>query len=77
MIDAYPKYAASAIAASSLLRSIAGGLIPLAGNPLFDKLGLGLGSSVLGICTLSLAVVPWFFCRVGEGWRKKSSPNFD
>ncbi|KAF7525745.1 hypothetical protein G7054_g10983 [Neopestalotiopsis clavispora] len=34
MIDAYTKYAASAIAASSLLRSIAGALVPLAGDPM-------------------------------------------
>ena len=43
MTIAYTKYAASAIAASSVLRSIAGALVPLAGIPLYDRLGLGLG----------------------------------
>lgn len=48
MIIAYTKYAASAIAASSVLRSIAGGLVPLAGIPLYDRLGLGWGNTLLG-----------------------------
>lgn len=77
MIDAYPKYAASAIAASILLRSIAGGLVPLAGNPMYDKLGLGWGNSLLGFCALGLAGLPLYFCKVGEDWRKRFSPDFD
>lgn len=77
MIDAYTKYAASAIAASSLLRSIAGALVPLAGDPMYDTLGLGWGNSLLGFCALALAGMPLLFCKVGEDWRKRFSVGFD
>ena len=70
MTIAYTKYAASAIAASSVLRSIAGALVPLAGIPLYDRLGLGWGNSLLAFVSLGLGGLPLLFCRYGEGWRK-------
>ena len=71
MTIAYNKYAASAIAASSVLRSLAGALVPLSGIPLFDRLGLGWGASLLAFISLSLGALPLLFCRYGEAWRKK------
>jgi MFS family permease len=44
-IDAFEKYAASAIAAGALFRSLIGGVIPLFVPALFDKLGVGWGMS--------------------------------
>ncbi|RJE21054.1 resistance protein [Aspergillus sclerotialis] len=41
LIDAYTIYTASAIAANTVVRSIFGATIPLAGNALYDRLGLG------------------------------------
>lgn len=41
MIDAYTKYAASALAATSIVRSIVGGCLPIAGLPLYSALGYG------------------------------------
>ena len=71
MTIAYNKYAASAIAASSVLRSLAGALVPLSGIPLFDRLGLGWGASLLAFISLGLGALPLLFCRCGEAWRKK------
>jgi hypothetical protein len=77
MTIAYTKYAASAIAASSVLRSIAGALVPLAGIPLFDRLGLGWGSSLLAFISLSLGGLSLLFCRHGEGWRERFPIELD
>jgi len=72
MTIAYTRYAASAIAASSVLRSICGSLIPLAGIPLYDRLGLGWGNSLLAFISLGLGVLSLLIRRYGERWRKIS-----
>jgi hypothetical protein len=77
MTIAYTKYAASAIAASSVLRSIAGALVPLAGIPLYDRLGLGWGNSLLAFVSLGLGGLPLLFCRYDEGWRKRFPIELD
>jgi hypothetical protein len=71
MIDAYTKYASSAIAASSVLRSMAGALLPLAGIPLYDGLGLGWGNTLLAFLALGMGVLPLVFNRYGEAIRKR------
>ena len=71
MIDAFTQYAASGLAASTFLRSIAGGMIPLAGAPMFDALGVGWGASVLGFVALPMCVIPIVFVRYGEALRMK------
>lgn len=77
MTIAYTKYAASAIAASSVLRSIAGALVPLAGIPLYDRLGLGWGNSLLAFISLGLGGLALLFCRYGEVWRTEFPTNLD
>lgn len=62
IIDAYPQYAASGIAAFSVLRSITAAFLPLAGPSLFASLGLGWGNSLLGfICVASKQILVSFF----------------
>jgi hypothetical protein len=41
MVDAFSDYAASALAATGVMRSIMGGTLPLAGLPLYSALGYG------------------------------------
>lgn len=41
LVDAYPMYAASAIASNTVLRSLVGALPPLAGPRMYSSLGLG------------------------------------
>ena len=69
-IDSFSKYAASAIAAGSLFRSLLGGVVPLFAPQLFEGLGYGWGISVfrvceLGYCAESIAVL--LFWRQVEG----------
>ncbi|KAI5364045.1 Putative major facilitator superfamily, MFS transporter superfamily [Septoria linicola] len=70
VIDAYTLYAASATAAITVLRSIVGGLLPLAGLSLYDKLGLGWGNSLIAFIALAMTPVPFAFYFYGERIRK-------
>jgi len=70
-IDAFEKYAASAVAGGALFRSIVGGLVPLAAPGLFDNLGYGWGVSVFGFISVALAPAPLFFYKYGEAIRER------
>ena len=74
LVDAFTIHAASAIAASTVLRSLAGTFLPLAGPKLYAALGLGWGNSLLGFIAVALAPLSWIFFRYGERIRK--SPRF-
>jgi MFS family permease len=70
-IDAFEKYAASAIAAGALFRSIIGGVIPMFTPALFDKFGVGWGMSVFAFVGVGLAPSPLLFYYFGEGLRER------
>ncbi|KAJ5506775.1 Major facilitator superfamily domain general substrate transporter [Penicillium expansum] len=65
--------AASAIAANLLVRSPFGAFLDLAAAPLYNKLGLGWGNSVLGFITLAFTPVPWLFYQYGGYLRTRFS----
>ncbi|KAI9842238.1 MAG: hypothetical protein M1837_007383 [Sclerophora amabilis] len=71
MVDAFTVYAASALAANTVLRSIGGAFLPLAGEKMYETLGLGWGNSLLGFISLALCPIPWVFYRYGETIRKR------
>jgi len=73
LVDAFTIHAASAIAANTVLRSIFGAFLPLAGLDMFDKLGLGWGNSLLGFIAFALIPVPIFFRYRGE--RIRTNPK--
>jgi len=70
-IDAFEKYAASAIAAGALFRSLIGGVIPLFTPALLEKLGVGWGMSVFALVGVLLAPSPVLFYLYGERLREK------
>ena len=70
LVDAFTIYAASAMAANTVLRSLAGAFLPLAGPKMYEKLGLGWGNSLLAFIALMLWPVSWMFYRYGERIRK-------
>lgn len=79
LVDAYTKYAASAMAANAVLRSVFGALLPLAGLDMYDALGLGWGNSLLAFLALVLVPVPMIFRTFGERIRhsKAGQVRFD
>ena len=72
-IDSFEKYAASAIAAGSVFRSVLGGLVPLFAPALFDKLGYGWGISVFGFLSVAIAPAPLIFYYYGQPVRERFS----
>ena len=74
LVDAFTIYAASALAANTILRSLVGAVLPLAGRKMYETLGLGWGNSLLAFIALALCPIPWIFYRYGERIRK--SPRF-
>ncbi|KAF4977116.1 hypothetical protein FZEAL_6304 [Fusarium zealandicum] len=71
LVDSFTIYAASALAANAVLRSILGAVLPLAGMPMYDKLGMGWGNSLLGFIAVALIPAPGLFLKYGEHLRKK------
>ncbi|KAF2405552.1 MFS general substrate transporter [Trichodelitschia bisporula] len=74
LIDCYVMYAASAVAANTVLRSLFGGLLPLSGLKMYEKLGYGWGNSLLGFIAMAMIPVPLFFSKYGE--RVRTSPRY-
>lgn len=70
LVDSYPMYAASAIAANVVLRSVVGAILPLAGPPMYGSLGLGWGNSLLGFICLAMIPLPVVFYKFGARLRK-------
>lgn len=76
LIDAHgPQYAASALAAFSVLRSVVAAFLPLAGPSMFAHLGLGWGNSLLGFITLAMIPIPILLERKGAWLRSKYMSN--
>ena len=69
LVDAYTVYAASVSAAATVFRSLLGALLPLAGNAMYDALGVGWGNSLLGFISVACIPVPVVFWIYGERLR--------
>lgn len=70
LVDAFTTYAASALAANTVVRSIMGATLPLAGQSMYAALGLGWGNSLFGFIAVACIPVPVVLIRYGERWRK-------
>ncbi|KZT35958.1 MFS general substrate transporter [Sistotremastrum suecicum HHB10207 ss-3] len=69
--EAFIPFSASALAAITLLRCIAGAAFPLFGQAMFIKLGYGWASTVLAMLFIPAVPVPWILYRVGEHLRNR------
>lgn len=72
LIDAYEKYAASALSATSLGRNIVSAAVPLSSTALFTHLGYGWAGSLLGFIGLALSLVPVVLVWKGPPIRRRS-----
>ncbi|KAL4935284.1 major facilitator superfamily domain-containing protein [Aspergillus oleicola] len=72
LVDAYPLMAASALSANSFARSSFGGIFPLFGIQMYNRLGYNWATSLLAFLTLAMAPFPYIFFRYGSRIRKKS-----
>ncbi|KAK9422376.1 putative Major facilitator superfamily (MFS) profile domain-containing protein [Seiridium unicorne] len=73
LVDTYTRYAASAVGAATVLRSLAGFGFPLFASSLYDRLGLGWGNTLLAFLAIVIGwpspIMLWFY---GEKLRKRS-----
>lgn len=72
IIDAYLPVAASALAASTVVRSAFGAAFPLFGNQMYVRLDPRIASTVLAAITLLMVPVPFVFEKLGPRIRKSS-----
>ncbi|KAI3341705.1 major facilitator superfamily domain-containing protein [Ustulina deusta] len=72
LVDTYPLYAASALAANSFLRGTFAAAFPLFGKQLYQAAGYQWASSVLAFITLALMPLPYVFFYFGKRLRGRS-----
>jgi hypothetical protein len=72
LVDAYPLFAASAMAANSITRSCLAAGFPLFSDAMYNRLGVIWGSALLGFLALAMAPFPIIFFYYGERIRKNS-----
>lgn len=75
LVDAFTIYAASALAANTIIRCVLGAVLPLAGEDMYKTLGVGWGNSLLAFIALALGWIPWAVGRWGEKIRLKFPVN--
>ncbi|KAI9366735.1 major facilitator superfamily domain-containing protein [Zopfochytrium polystomum] len=73
VVDGYRRYAASAMAAASFLRSVAGFAFPLFAQDMYDKLDYGWGNSVLGFVAVACIPASFLLYKYGGWLRSRSS----
>jgi hypothetical protein len=72
IIDSYLMYAASAMAANTVLRSACAAAAPLFTNYMFDALGVGGAGSLIGGVGVLLMPIPFVFYKYGAAIRARS-----
>jgi hypothetical protein len=77
VMDSFPKYVASASAASQLLRSIAGFAFPIFAPRLYWALGYGWGNALLAFLFLAIGVpAPLLLWKFGAKLRAMGKPQW-
>ncbi|GBE85598.1 Uncharacterized MFS-type transporter [Sparassis crispa] len=73
LIDAFPGYVASALAAKTVIRSGSGAAMPLFITAMYHNLGNGWAASVWAFISLGMIPIPFLFYRHGRAIRARSS----
>ncbi|KAH8601211.1 major facilitator superfamily domain-containing protein, partial [Bisporella sp. PMI_857] len=72
LVDAYPLYAASSLAANSFARSTSGAAFPLFGVQMYHALGYQWATTVLACLTVLMSPFPYLFFKYGKRIRGHS-----
>lgn len=73
LLDSYLAFAASAVAANTVVRSACAAAEPLFTQYMFDALGVSGGGSLIGGVAVLLAPIPFVFYRYGKSIRERSN----
>lgn len=72
LVDCYPKVAASALAAKTLLRSLCGAAVPLFVNQMFHAMHNQWAFSLIAFVSVAMGPIPFFFYFYGPKMRAQS-----
>lgn len=72
LAGAYGFYAASALSGNTVMRSIFGAALPLAGPTMYAKLTPQWAGTLLGLMEVVLVPIPFVFYKYGDRIRAKS-----
>ncbi|KAL4816246.1 major facilitator superfamily domain-containing protein [Aspergillus spinulosporus] len=72
LADAYTVYAGSAMAASSVLKAVASGCLPLFAYPMYSGLGSNVATSIIAALATVYSITLWVFVKYGLKLREKS-----
>lgn len=72
IIDSYSSYAASAIAAKTLMRSEIGAMVPLFVTPMFHNMGFQWAGFLLAMLSVLIGPIPFVFYIYGGRIRARS-----
>lgn len=73
LAHSYGIYSASAMAGNSVVRSLLGGTLPLAGPAMYAKLNPHWAGTLLGLVQVAIIPIPVVFYRYGHRIRMKSA----
>ncbi|KAH8591485.1 major facilitator superfamily domain-containing protein [Bisporella sp. PMI_857] len=71
LIDTFQRYAASAVAANTFLRSVFAAVFPLFVTPMFHNTGIPWASSILGFIGVTMLPIPFLFYIYGPSIRQR------
>lgn len=72
IVDSYATYAASAIAAKTLMRSLIGASVPLWITQMFHNLGFQYAGLLLACVSVAIGPIPYVFFYKGGAVRARS-----
>ena len=73
LVNAYGRYAASALVGNTVMRSLLGAVLPLAGPSMYQSLGPHWAGSLLGFLQVAFIPIPFLFYLSGAKLRTKST----
>lgn len=73
IVHSYGIFAASALAGNTVLRSLLGAVLPLAGPAMFKTLGANWAGTLLALIEVACIPIPVIFYRYGAKIRQKSA----
>jgi multidrug resistance protein len=73
LAGSYGIFSASAMAGNAVIRSLLGGLLPLAGPAMYSALGPHWSGTLLGLVQVCIIPIPVVFYKYGTKIRKKSA----
>jgi len=72
LVDAYPTYSASAMAANTFTRCLLSSAFPLFGTQMYHALGIQWASSLVAFLTVAMIPFPFLFFKYGKALRSRS-----